>query len=110
MCSSQPEQDECITTNFITVLPYKVWKELIIKLNPLRIQGDYRDLAGEMGFNAERILYFQSLKNPTESVLTNCSASIEELCEKLEVIGRPDARLVIDEWVKSHCKCVKCNS
>ena len=109
---SPPVPDDCIIKNYITVLPYKVWRGLIVKLDPLReLQGDYRDLASEMGFDVEKILYFQSLKNPTEALLTNCSASIEELCKKLEAIGRPDATLLIDEWVKSQdCKCAACNN
>ena len=40
-----PEPTDCITENVITVLPYKVWRELIIKLDPLRqLGGDYKDL------------------------------------------------------------------
>ena len=79
----------------------------------MRPFGDYRSLADEMGFNVEKILYFQSLKNPTEAVLTSCAvwASIEDLCNKLEAIGRRDARLLIDEWVKTKdCKCAVCNN
>ncbi|XP_078366715.1 uncharacterized protein LOC144650828 isoform X2 [Oculina patagonica] len=110
--SLPPVPDDCIAKNFITVLPYKIWRELIIKLDPLReLQGDYRDLASELGFNVEMILYFQSLKNPTEAVLTESASksSIEELCNKLEAIGRSDARLLIDKWVKSrNCKCAAC--
>ena len=103
--------DDCIMKNVITILSYDVWKGLIIKLDPPKLQGDYRDLASKMGYNMEKILYFQSLKNPTEAVLTNCSASIEELSNKLEAIGRRDAKLLIDEWVRSQdCKCAKCNN
>jgi len=109
-----PVPDDCIRKNFITVLRYKVWKELIIKLDPpreLQMRGDYKDLAAEMGYDVEKILYFQSLRNPTEALLTNCSVTVEELCNKLEAIGRSDARLVIDEWVKSQdCKCTACHS
>ena len=55
--------DDCITKNVVTILPYKVWRELIIKLDPLRqLGGDYKDLASEMGHNMEKILYFQSGK------------------------------------------------
>ena len=106
--------DDCITKNFITILPHKVWRQLIVKLDPLReLGGDYRDLAGEMGYNVETILYFQSRKDPTEAVLTDCanSVSIEELCNKLDAIRRSDARQLIDKWIKSQdCKCATCNN
>lgn len=91
-----------------------VWKDLVVKLNPLReLEGDYRDLADEMGYDMATIQYFQSMKNPTESLLSDCSAkvSIEKLCNKLDAIGRSDARSVIDGWVKSqNCKCTLCCS
>lgn len=55
--------DDCITKNVITILPYKVWRELIIKLDPLsQLGGDYKDLASEIGYDMEKILYFQSGK------------------------------------------------
>ena len=55
--------DDCITKNVVTILPYKVWRELIIKLDPLRqLGGDYKDLASEIGYDMEKILYFQSGK------------------------------------------------
>ena len=95
--------DDCITKNVITILPYKVWKELAIKLDPERpLGGDYKDLACEMGYTVEKILYFQSRNGPTEALLTDCanSVSIDELCNKLEAIGRSDARIVVDEWIK----------
>ena len=58
-----PEPTDCITENVITVLPYKVWRELIIKLDPLRqLGGDYKDLASEIEYDMEKILYFQSGK------------------------------------------------
>ena len=58
-----PEPADCITENVITVLPYKVWRELIIKLDTLRQLGwDYQELASEIGYNMEKILYFQSGK------------------------------------------------
>ena len=77
------------------------------------MRGDYKDLAGEMGYGVEKILYFQSLPKPAEAVLSSCSptCSIEKLCNKLEAIRRPDARGLIDEWVKSQdCKCTLCCS
>lgn len=95
--------DDCITKNVITILPYKVWKELAIKLDPERpLGGDYKDLACEMGYTVEKILYFQSRNGPTEALLTDCanSISIDELCNKLEAIGRSDAKIVVDEWIK----------
>lgn len=100
----------------ITSLPYKVWGDLVVKLNPpreLQMRGDYKDLAGEMGYGVEEILYFQSLSKPAEAVLSSClpTCSIEKLCNKLEAIERPDARGLIDEWVKSQdCKCTLCCS
>lgn len=105
--------DDCIRKNFITILPYKVWKDLVVKLDPPRERGDYKDLAGEMAYKVEEILYFQSLKNPTEALLTSSSAtcSVEDLCNKLEKIGRSDAKLNIDEWIKSQdCKCTACST
>ena len=75
--------------------------------------GDYLHLAGEMGYDMAKIQYFQSLTNPTDSLLSDCSAkvSIEKLCNKLDAIGRSDARAVIYEWVKSqNCKCTLCCS
>ena len=99
--------------NFISILPYKVWRALVVKLDPpLPQRGDFGDLADELEFDTETILYFKSLKNPTETVLKSCSSlTVEKLCNKLEVIGRVDARMVIDEWVKSQdCKCVACTN
>ena len=76
------------------------------------MRGGYKDLAGEMGFGVEKILYFQSLPKPAEAVLSSCSptctCSIEKLCNKLETIGRPDARGLIDEWVESKIANVQC--
>ena len=103
--------DDCIQKKFITSLPYKVWGTLVVKLDPPReLGGDFKDLAGEMGFNTDQILYFKSLKSPTETVLKGCSSrSIEDLCNKLDVIGRGDARLEIDKWIKTQdCKCALC--
>ena len=103
--------DDCIRKKFITSLPYKVWGALVVKLDPPReLGGDFKDLADKMGFNMDEILYFKSLKNPTETVLKGCSShSIEDLCNKLNVIGRADARLVIDGWIKAQgCKCTLC--
>ena len=103
--------DDCIQKKFITNLPYKVWGALVVKLDPPReLGGDFKDLAGEMGFNTDQILSFKSLKNPTETVLNGCSSrSIEDLCNKLDVIGRGDARLEIDKWIKTQdCKCALC--
>ena len=107
--------DDCIRKNFISILPYKVWGALVVKLDPLcelPQRGDFRGLADELKFDTETILYFKSLKNPTETVLKSClSLTVEKLCNKLEVIGRVDARMVIDEWVKSQgCKCVACTN
>lgn len=105
--------DDCITKNFITILSFQVWRELAIKLDPTRpLGGDYRHLAEEMGYNVDKILYFQSRKDPTEALLMDCAnlVSIDELCNKLETIGRSDARKVVDEWIKSQdCKCAACN-
>ena len=103
--------DDCIQKKFITNLPNKVWEALVVKLDPPRkLGGDFKDLAGEMGFNTDQILYFKSLKNPTETILNGCSShSIEDLCNKLDVIGRGDARLEIDKWIKAQdCKCALC--
>lgn len=103
--------DDCIRKKFISNLPYKVWGALVVKLDPPReLGGDFKDLAHEMGFDTDHILYFESLKNPTETVLKGCSScSIEDLCNKLNAIGRADARLVIDEWIKAQgCKCTLC--
>ena len=97
--------------NFITTFPLPLWKELIIKLDPPDIEGNFKDLAGKLGWNMEKILYFESLKNPTEAVLTSCTITIEELCIKLAAIRRPDAKLLIKEWVKSkECKCAACSN
>ena len=103
--------DDCIQKKFITNLPYKVRGALVVKLDPPReLGGDFKHLADEMGFTTDQILYFQSLKNPTETVLNGCSSrSIEDLCNKLDVIGRGDARLEIDKWIKTQdCKCALC--
>ena len=103
--------DDCIQKKFITNLPYKVRRALVVKLDPPReLGGDFKHLADEMGFTTDQILYFKSLKNPTETVLNGCSSrSIEDLCNKLDVIGRGDARLEIDKWVKTQdCKCALC--
>ena len=103
--------DDCIQKKFITNLPYKVWGALVVKLDPPReLGGDFKHLAAEMGFTMDQILYFKSLKNPTETVLKGCSSrSIEDLCNKLDVIGRGDARLEIDKWIKTQdCKCALC--
>ena len=103
--------DDCIQKKFITYLPYKVWGALIVKLDPPReLGGDFKHLADEMGFTTDQILYFKSLKNPTETVLKGCSSrSIEDLCNKLDVIGRGDARSEIDKWIKTQdCKCALC--
>ena len=103
--------DDCIMKDFITIFPHHVWKGLIIKLDPLDVQGNYKDLASELGFNMEKILYIQSLKNLTEGVLISRPITIEELCTKLAAIGRSDARLLIKEWVKSQdCKCAACSN
>ena len=103
--------DDCIMKNFITVFSRPVWKELITKLDPPDIEGNFKDLAGELGWNMEKILYFESLKNPTEAVLTSRTITIEELCAKLATIERPDAKLLIKEWVKSQdCKCAACSN
>ena len=103
--------DDCIRKKFISNLPYKVLGALVVKLDPPRkLGGDFKDLADEMGFNMDEILHFKSLKNPTETILNRCSSrSIEYLCKKLNVIGRADARLVIDGWIKAQvCKCTLC--
>ena len=103
--------DDCIMKNFITTLPRPVWMELIIKLNPQSIEGNYKDLASELGWNTEKILYFESLRNPTEAVLTSATITIEELCIKLAAIGRHDAKFKIIEWAKSQeCKCTACSN
>jgi len=108
---SPPVPDDCIMKDFITIFPHHVWKGLIIKLDPLDVQGNYKDLASELGFNMEKILYIQSLKNPTEGVLISHPITIEELCTKLAAIGRSDAKLLIKEWVKSQdCKCAACSN
>lgn len=102
---------DCIRKKFISNLPYKVLRALVVKLDPPReLGGDFKDLADKMGFNMDEILYFKSQKNPTETVLNGCSSrSIEDLCNKLNVIGRADARLVIDGWIKAQgCKCTLC--
>lgn len=84
---------------------------MITKLDPPDIEGNFKDLAGELGWNMEKILYFESLKNPTEAVLTSRTITIEELCAKLATIERPDAKLLIKEWVKSQdCKCAACSN
>ena len=73
--------------------------------------GDYRDLAGEMGYSMDEIFYFKTLQNPTNAVLTSCSAiSIEYLINKLEAIGRSDAALLFEEWIAHNCKCARCNN
>ena len=84
---------------------------LIIKLDPPGIQGNYKNLASELGFNMEKILYFESQKTPTEAVLKSRTITIAELCIKLVAIGRSDAMLLIKEWVKSQeCKCAACSN
>ena len=103
--------DDCIMKNFITALPHPVWKELIIKLDPPDIEGNFKDLASQLGWNMEKILFFESLKTPTEAVLKSGPITIEELCTKLVAIRRPDAKLLIKEWVKSQeCKCAACRN
>jgi len=97
--------------DYITNFPHPMWKGLIIKLDPPGIEGNYKDLASELGLNMEKILYVESLKNPTEYVLTSRPISIEELCTKLAAIGRCDAKLLIKNWVKSQdCKCAACSN
>jgi len=97
--------------DFITIFPHPLWKELIIKLDPPGIEGNFKDLASELGLNIEKILYVASLTNPTESVLTSRPISIEELCTKLAAIGRCDAKSLIKKWVKSQdCKCAACSN
>lgn len=83
----------------------------MIMLNPrVTWKGDFRDLSGEMGFTWDEIIYFQSLQNPMDAVLTGCrNVPIEQLMVKLEKIGRPDARSVVEEYITESCKCKKCN-
>ena len=103
--------DDCIMKKFITTLPHPVWKDLSIKLDPSDIEGNFKDLAAELGWNMEKILYLQSQKAPTEAVLTSRTITIEELCIKLAAIGRSDAKFKIKEWVKSQdCKCAACSN
>lgn len=101
----------CKAKGAIGSLPFRVCRQLMIMLNPrVTWKGDFRDLSGEMGFTWDEIIYFQSLQNPMDAVLTGCrNVPIEQLMVKLEKIGRPDARSVVEEYITESCKCKKCN-
>ena len=84
---------------------------MIIKLAPPKRAGNYKDLADQLKWDKEKILYFESLKNPTEAVLLSRTITLEELCTMLVAIGKYDAELLIKEWVKSQdCKCTACSN
>lgn len=65
----------------------------MVKLGPGG-KGYFKDLAVEMGHSMDRIMYLESQKSPVESLRKHCSetCSVEELYNKLHVIGRVDAR------------------
>ena len=96
---------------FIRDLSHPVWKDLSIKLDPPKIEGNYKDLATQLGWEMEKIFYFGSQENPTEAVLNSRAITLEELCTMLVAIGRRDATLLIKEWVKSQdCRCTACSN
>ena len=51
----------CKANNAIAMLPFSVWKGLMIKLDPLRpLRDDFRELADKMGFHVEKIFKCKS--------------------------------------------------
>ena len=102
----------CKAKNVIAMLPFSVWRELMIKLDPLRqLKGDFRDLADKMGFDVERIFKFQAMSSPTQAVLKGCmKVTIDDLMVKLEEIGRDDAKRDVERWIRANCQCARCHN
>ncbi|XP_022805584.1 uncharacterized protein LOC111342736 isoform X1 [Stylophora pistillata] len=100
----------CKAYNVIGSLPWRVWRELMIQLDPLRpLEGDFRDLAGRLGFHVKRILEFESMPYPTQAVLKDSwNVTIEDLVVKLEEIGREDVKGIMIKWLRENCQCATC--
>lgn len=100
----------CKAYNVIGSLPWRVWRELMIQLDPLRpLEGDFRDLAGRLGFDVKRILEFESMPYPTQAVLKDSwNVTIEDLVVKLEEIGREDVKGIMIKWLRENCQCATC--
>ncbi|KAK2566998.1 hypothetical protein P5673_008768 [Acropora cervicornis] len=64
--------DNCIRKKFISILPNSTWGELVVKLGP-GVKGYFKDLAVEMGYSMDRIMYLESQKSPVESLRKHCS-------------------------------------
>ena len=83
----------------------------MIKMDPLRLLGgDFRDLAGGLGFDVKKILEFEALSNPTKSVLkSSWNVAIEDLAITVEEIGREDVKGIILKWLRENCQCSSCS-
>ena len=86
--------------------------KLSIHLDPTRdFGGDYRDLADKFGYDMTYINYLDSKESPTRSLLNYHLPLIEDLLQKIELIGRDDVLPVIKKWLSEQaCNCTDCGS
>ena len=77
----------------ITDLPYKVYNDVCILLNP-HVKNDYRMLAHYMKYDVQDIKTFGLQKNQTDAVLRDWGpkrgSTIGKLIEYLEIMDRSD--------------------
>lgn len=73
--------------------------------------GDYRTLAGRLGYKVIDIKIFEAEKNATESLLHDWDSGeghyLEEVIRNLEEMNRDDVVQLLNVEVKK--KCTQCN-
>ena len=105
----------CIREGKITVLDEDIWEKLRIKLDPKRdMGGDFRTLAGKLGYDMEKVWFFGAQESPTLSLLQDWypnqnQGTIKQLCKALHESKRDDAVELIEKWItKQGCSCEEC--
>ena len=85
------------------MLTQRIRSELIIALDPPHPKADWRELAGDLGFQLKYIRYLEALKppaSPTDVLLTILERKkfpLRKLAEKLHTLGRDDAAALVEK-------------
>ena len=98
----------CKANNVMGSLTFRVRRQLIVKLDPLRhLWSRCRD-----GLQSDESFKVTLLLNPTQSVLKGCwNIIIDDLTVKVDEIGpKPDAKEEIEMWMRENCQWARCKN
>ena len=104
--SSSKSQQESRLMTAVTVIPYRVYAKICVKLNIRRLLfDDFRMLGEKVGLTRDEVEYLSQQENPTDHILKQWSATGQATVKKLmnvlseEGLERNDVIEILKDWV-----------